>query len=68
MSTEVIIAIISASAVVLAAIITGIFKLIDSKTKDDKNQNIKGNGNMQAGGSITVSGGISVNEKPTDKG
>lgn len=67
MQTEIIVAIISAIAAILVAIVTGIFKCITNKTKEDKSQSISGNGNIQAGGDINLSGGIEINAKPTDK-
>lgn len=67
METEIIVAIITGSATVLAAIIAGIFALIAKKSKNKPEQKIQGNGNIQAGKNVKISGGVTINAESNHK-
>lgn len=67
MDTEIIVAIIAGSATVLAAIIAGVFALITKKSKNKPEQKIQGNGNIQAGKNVKVSGGVTIDAKSNNK-
>ncbi|MBQ8885062.1 MAG: hypothetical protein IJY62_01630 [Clostridia bacterium] len=66
MEKEIIVAIITASGGILAAIIAGIFSLL-KKSKEKDSQKIQGNNNIQARGNIHVTGGIDIYEQTDDK-
>ena len=67
METEIIVAIIAGSATVLAAIIAGIFALVAKKSKNKPEQKIQGNGNIQAGKNVKISGGVNINAESNHK-
>ena len=67
MDTEIIVAIITGCATVLAATIAGIFALITKKSKSKEKQKIQGNGNIQAGKNINISGGVTINAETSNK-
>ena len=67
METEIIVAIIAGSATVLAAIIAGIFALLAKKSKSKPEQKIQGNGNIQAGMNVKISGGVTINAESNHK-
>ena len=67
MEIEIIVAIIAGSATVLAAIIAGIFALIAKKSKNKPEQKIQGNGNIQAGKNVKISGGVTINAESKHK-
>ena len=67
MEIEIIVAIIAGSATVLAAIIAGIFALIAKKSKNKPEQKIQGNGNIQAGKNVKISGGVTINAESNHK-
>ena len=67
METEIIVAIIAGSASILVAIITGIFALLAKKSKSKPEQKIQGNGNIQAGKNVKISGGVTINAKSKHK-
>lgn len=62
MKTEIIVAIIAASATIIAALIGAIVTIITNKKKKSVNeQTINGNNNIQAGKSITIHKGVESN-------
>ncbi len=67
MKTEIIVAIIAGGATILAAVIAGVFNLVSKKTKNTGGQKIQGNGNIQAGRNITISGGVNTNDDSSNK-
>lgn len=69
MEPGIITAMITAGAAILAAIITGIFKLVNNKSKkrNTSNQKIHGNGNIQAGNNIKIRGDVTINDETTNK-
>lgn len=67
METEIIVAIIAGSATVLAAIIAGVFALITKSSKNEPEQKIQGNGNIQAGKNVKISGGVTINAESKHK-
>lgn len=67
MKTEIIVAIIGASSAVLGAFITGVFTIYRKKSQDKPKQKIQGNGNIQAGQNINISGGVTVNAETINK-
>lgn len=67
METEIIVAIIAGSATVLAAIIAGVFALVAKKSKNKPEQKIQGNGNIQAGKNVKISGGVNINAESNHK-
>ena len=67
METEIIVAIISGCATVLAAVIGGVFAIITKKTNSKPEQRIQGNGNIQAGKNANISGGVNINAETNHK-
>lgn len=67
METEIVVAIIAGCATVLAAVIAGVFTLIAKKSKGKEEQKIQGNGNIQAGRNVRISGGVTINAETNDK-
>ena len=67
MEIEIVVAIISAGAAILTAIIAGMFTLIKKKPKSEKLQKIQGNGNIQAGKNVNISGGVTVNDETNNR-
>lgn len=69
MEKEIIIAIISGAATVIAALIAGVCAIISSrkKAKHDKEQTIEGSGNIQAGNNVHIVGGAKIDVKATNK-
>ena len=67
METGIIVAIITGSATVLAAVIAGVFTLIVKKSKNKPEQKIQGNGNIQVGKNVKISGGVTINAKSNHK-
>ncbi len=67
METEIVVAIIAGCATVLAAVIAGVFTLTAKKSKGKEEQKIQGNGNIQAGRNVRISGGVTINAKTNDK-
>ena len=67
METEIVVAIIAGCATVLAAVIAGVFTLLAKKSKGKEEQNIQGNGNIQAGRNVRISGGVTINAETNGK-
>lgn len=67
MDTQIIVAIIAACATILAAIIAGVFLLASKKGKKEDSQRIQGNGNIQAGNNVNISGGMTINAETSDR-
>lgn len=67
METEIIVAIIAGCATVLAAVIGGVFAMITKKTNGKPEQKIQGNGNIQAGKNVKISGGVTINAETSNK-
>lgn len=67
METEIIVAIIGGGATILAAIIAGVFTLITKKSKSREAQKIHGNGNIQAGKNVNISGGVIINAETDNR-
>lgn len=61
METEIVVAIIGGGTTILAAIIAGVVTLITKKSKSKETQKIQGNGNIQAGKNVNISGGVTIN-------
>lgn len=67
METEIIVAIIAGCATILAAVIGGVFAIITKKSKGKPEQKIQGNGNIQAGKNVKISGGVNINAETNHK-
>lgn len=67
METEIVVAIIGGGAAILTAIITGIFALVAKKSKSKEAPKIQGNGNIQAGRNVNISGGVTVDAKTDNR-
>lgn len=67
METEIVVAIIGAGATVLAAVIAGVVALITNKSKSKGTQKIQGNGNIQAGKNVNISGGVTINAETDNR-
>ena len=67
METEIIVAIIAGCATIIAAIIAGVFALITKKAKGKEEQKIQGDGNIQAGKNVNISGGVTINVETNNK-
>ena len=67
MKTEIIVAIIAGCGTVLAAVIGGVFAIITKKSNSKPEQKIQGNGNIQAGKDVNISGGVNINVETNHK-
>ena len=67
MKTEIFVAIIAGCGTVLAAVIGGVFAIITKKSNSKPEQKIQGDGNIQAGKDVNISGGVNINVETNHK-